>query len=430
MRRGFLFLSIVFVANRIFNSSGDVQIYIHQRGLLDELITNSTMKEDREVPQNEMETEPEQIQEAKERWTSKQKFPSAKLDQPTDQISVDTSLHQLTKDEKINDQTRDEYIPPFIQENCDLSGVDYWMVPEDDWRRQIKFLIMGEKKSGTTGLFQTLNSHSQVIPGKRKELIFFNPKKFRHWEDDRIGGRVKVARARKALFKMFSPERLQENKTLITGEGTPEYLLYPDICDKAILCTIPWVKMIVIIREPIERLFSHYNFLKDPTKHNARLAPFETFVERDIDGLQRIGILPQNLTWSQIERHMGSEAERDAYIQYQNQQGERQFLRSLYALQLEGWERSLKKVGKDPMKDMKVVISSEVKSDPNVTRDLLDWLGLQPQPHEIRKAMVTKYTSLPIDPQFKEKLDSIIAPYNKRLYKFLGDRYNGIFDKN
>ena len=101
---------------------------------------------------------------------------------------------------------------------------------------------------------------------------------------------------------------------------------------------------------------------------------------------------------------MGSNAESKAYIKYQNNllAGERQSITGLYALQLEGWERSLKQVGKDPKEDMRVVISSQVKSDPNVTRDLLGWLGLAPQHHEIRKGMMTKYTSVPIDPKFKE----------------------------
>ena len=131
----------------------------------------------------------------------------------------------------------DKDIPQYVQDHCDLTGVDYWMVPENDWRRQFKFLIIGEKKSGTTGLFQTLNSHPQVIEGIRKEFIFFNPKKFKFWENDKIGGRVKVAEARRALFLKIRQKLLRENRTLITGEGTPEYLLYPDICDKSILCT-------------------------------------------------------------------------------------------------------------------------------------------------------------------------------------------------
>jgi len=326
-------------------------------------------------------------------------------------------LHQSTARAGLQPQNlpKDyDKVPSYIKQNCDLRGIDYWMVPEGDWRRQVAFLILGEKKSGTTGLFQTLNSHPQVIPGRKKELIFFNPKRFKHWEGDEIGGKVKVASARRALFNQFDREALMQNRSLITGEGTPEYLLYPDICDKAILCTIPWVKTIAIIREPVDRLYSHYNFLKDPTKHNATMAPFETFVKRDIDALQTHGVLPE--TPAEIPRHMGSKKESDAYLNYQYMfQGERQFVRSLYALQLEGWSRALQRVGKDPKKDLHVVISAQVKSNPKVTGDLLEWLGLPPsEEHKVKEAMITKYTSVPIDPKFKEYLNSIIAPYNKR----------------
>ena len=357
--------------------------------------------------------------------------------------------------ENTTNTVNDENWPPFVREYCDLTGVDDWMVPEHDWRRRSPaFLIIGEKKSGTTGLFQTLMAHPQVIRGARKELIFFNPKKFKFWENNEIGGRVKVAQAREALFSFFKRRVLQHHSSLITGEGTPEYLvrfscirtcetcsnvifglsqmffsaqLYPDICDKAILCTIPWVKVIVIIREPVERLFSHYNFLKDPTKHNMTLPSFEKFVLHDLTILQKTGVLPQNL--SEIEAYMGTKAQMDAYKKYQHlvKVGERQFLRSLYILQLEGWERALRRFGKDPSKDMRVVISSEVRVNSNVTNDLLEWLGLPRVNHAPKRAMVTKYTSVPIKPGFKAYLNAIIAPFNSRLYKFLGDKYEGIF---
>ena len=205
--------------------------------------------------------------------------------------------------------------------------------------------------------------------------------------------------------------------------------LYPDISGNAILCTVPWVKVAVIIRDPVERLFSHYNFLKDPTKHNRTgLPPFEQVVKGDIKLLQKVGVLPRNL--SRIEEHMGTKAEADAYLRYQRMSrvGDRLFIRSLYALQLEGWMRALRRFGKDPNKDMKIVISSDVKRDSNATNSMVEWLGLPGFPHTPKRAMVTKYTSPPINPAFQAFLDSIFAPYNKRLYKLLGESYEGVFD--
>ena len=137
--------------------------------------------------------------------------------------------------------------------------------------------------------------------------------------------------------------------------------LYPDICDKAILCTIPWVKVIVIIREPVERLFSHYNFLKDPTKHNMTLPSFEKFVLYDLKLLQHIGVLPQNL--SEIEAYMGTKAQMDGVheISASCQGGRTPFHAVPLYPSVEGWERALRRFGKDPSKDMRVVISSEVR---------------------------------------------------------------------
>ncbi|KAL7569314.1 hypothetical protein ACA910_016857 [Epithemia clementina (nom. ined.)] len=345
--------------------------------------------------------------------------------------SVDQTFRPQISERPIKEYARnvEQDLPLAVRKYCNLTGVDHWMVPENDWRRRTPaFLILGEKKSGTTGLFQTLNTHPHVATGVRKELIFFNPTRFKFWSKNKVNGRVDVAQAREALFSMFNRKLLQRNTSLITGEGTPEYLIYPDICDKAILCTIPWVKVIVIIREPIERLFSHYNFITDPTKHNQKLPPFDLVVQNDIRILQNSGVFPRNL--SRIEEYMGTKAERDGYIRHQSLRiaGERQFIRSLYALQLEGWQRALRRFGKDPQKDMRVVISSQVMRNADVTNDLLEWLGLERIHHEPKRAMLTKYTSPPIRPEFNAYLKSIIAPYNRRLYKLLGDDFEGIFD--
>ena len=78
--------------------------------------------------------------------------------------------------ENTTNTVNDENWPPFVREFCDLTGVDHWMVPEHDWRRRSPaFLIIGEKKSGTTGLFQTLMSHPQVIRGQGRSSSSSTP---------------------------------------------------------------------------------------------------------------------------------------------------------------------------------------------------------------------------------------------------------------
>ena len=330
-------------------------------------------------------------------------------------------------------------IPPYIQQHCNLSGVPDWMPPANDWRRRVpRFLILGAKKGGTTGVFASLVAHPHVLRGKLKELLYFIPVRFPHWANDQIGQPVQVGPARQQLWQeYFATNKLKDQlPRAITGEATPDYLLYSTFAAQAILCSVPWAKMIVLLREPIDRMFSHYNFMRDPHRSNQQLPPFETWIRNDIRRLQSVGVLPQNL--ADIPQYMNSPQERLAWERYQLDFGkhlmDRPVARSLYAIQLEEWIEAFRQVGKDPATDLKVILSEEIKRNATVTQELLQWLGVQstvriPPKDVVPQAMVTTYTSSAIPPDFQKWLtDTIFVHYNRRLYKLLGPQFEGVFD--
>lgn len=121
------------------------------------------------------------------------------------------------------------------------------------WRRLLRpirqlpdFIIIGAQKAGTTFLFHYLSQHPDIIAPPEKEVHFFNQR-----ADEPI-----------THYKHYFPLKIRRliNPRLIAGEATPDYIIYPQVA-KLIKEHIPNVKLIVLLRNPIDRAFSHY-------KHN------------------------------------------------------------------------------------------------------------------------------------------------------------------
>ena len=112
------------------------------------------------------------------------------------------------------------------------------------------FFIVGAPRSGTTFLYHYLNQISGIFMCPVKEPNYFaasiNPKR----------KLIKPIRSKEKYLKLFENV---ENETAI-GEASPTYLWDPQ-APKLIHEKIPNAKFIFILRNPIERAFSHYLFL-------------------------------------------------------------------------------------------------------------------------------------------------------------------------
>jgi len=116
--------------------------------------------------------------------------------------------------------------------------------------RSPNFLVIGAMKSGTTSLYHYLRAHPEIYMPDLKEVDYFTSElnwgKGRHW----------YARQ----FASASPsERM-------LGEASTSYTKYPRYqgVAKRIAEHLPDVKLIYIVRDPIDRMRSHY-------QHNAVL---------------------------------------------------------------------------------------------------------------------------------------------------------------
>ncbi|MBO6702751.1 MAG: sulfotransferase domain-containing protein [Pseudomonadales bacterium] len=105
-------------------------------------------------------------------------------------------------------------------------------------------MILGAQKSATTALSEFLNEHPMIEMAQGKEAHIFDDAKFNNeWFSGEIERRYD------SLFD--NPD------ASIKGEATPVYLYFPEIAERLRRYN-PELKLIVILRDPVERAYSHY----------------------------------------------------------------------------------------------------------------------------------------------------------------------------
>jgi hypothetical protein len=107
------------------------------------------------------------------------------------------------------------------------------------------FLGIGVQRAGTTWLHTLLDSHPEVyMPTRRKEIRFFE--RYYHHGLDWYG-------------EFFCPpEQAAQYKAI--GEISTQYYDC-DECPERIFTTLPKSKLIIMLRHPVNRAYSHYGFV-------------------------------------------------------------------------------------------------------------------------------------------------------------------------
>jgi hypothetical protein len=124
------------------------------------------------------------------------------------------------------------------------------------------FLIIGAAKAGTTSLYKYLEQHPDIYMSSLKEPGFFA---FEGQQLDFQGPGTKHRINKWSITNIDEYQNLfaeAQNHQAI-GEATPLYLYYSQSCDR-IKHYIPDVKMIAMLRDPVERAFSNYVWAVQP----------------------------------------------------------------------------------------------------------------------------------------------------------------------
>lgn len=107
---------------------------------------------------------------------------------------------------------------------------------------RIDFIIAGAQKAGTTALFDYLGDHPHIGLSDLKEVHFF---------DDE--GQDWSAPDYSAYHRHFD----LADETRVWGEATPIYLYWKESLAR-IRTYNPAIRLIILLRDPVERAFSHW----------------------------------------------------------------------------------------------------------------------------------------------------------------------------
>ena len=226
--------------------------------------------------------------------------------------------------------------------------------------------------------------HPAIKPALTKEINFFN------WSYD------KPQNWYSAHFPTKLKKKISKNvfkKPFLTGEATPLYLFNSQV-PKRMFKIIPNVKIIVVLRNPIDRAYSHYHDLgvrlgkekrtfDDAIQSELKILEEKNYVVTDYDG---------DFT--------------DRLYQY--------VTRGIYLDHLKIWMETFHK------KQFLILKTEDLENNPTeILSDVFEFLSL-PSYDKVnfeKKHNVSKYE--PMSDSSRRILKEFFKPYNKNLYEFL-----------
>jgi hypothetical protein len=116
---------------------------------------------------------------------------------------------------------------------------------------RVDFLGIGVAKSGSTWLADKLRLHPQIFVPDEKSIYYFNQYMGK--------GSKQINENNKRPLQWYHSFFAEASPRQITGEISPEYLMHEN-CAKDIFDYNPNIKLLVTLRDPVQRAHSQYLF--------------------------------------------------------------------------------------------------------------------------------------------------------------------------
>lgn len=254
------------------------------------------------------------------------------------------------------------------------------------WCTLPDYLILGAQKGGTTSLQHDLEAHPQVVPAATKEIHYFDLEYARgdSWYRSHFPA---SARRRQAA---------RRGRPVCAGDATPYYLFHP-LAPRRARRTAPEARLIVLLRDPVERAHSHYH-------HEVRLG----FEDRPFD--EALDLEAGRLA-GEAERILSEAHYRSLAHQHHSYAS-----RGCYAAQLRAWWEHF------PREQTLILTTEELAADPAASYGrVLDFLGLPPWcPPAFSRLNATGRRGMERD--VRVRLERFFEPHNQELEALLGRR--------
>ena len=247
------------------------------------------------------------------------------------------------------------------------------------------FMIIGTARSGTTSLYYDICQHPCVLPAAYDELGYFD-------SNFHLG----LNWYRSLFPTLFSKWLVKQKKQFaITGEDTPFYIWDP-IVAKRILKILPKIKLIVLLRNPVDRAYSNYHL---GVRSGTENLSFEDAIKLEIKRLEEIN----EESKSSIEKY----AIRRSYL-----------AKGFYADQLKIWFEIFNS------NQLLIISTEDLKSNPQkVINKIYNFLEI-PDNHKLIPEKQKKAVYPEMKKETREFLIDFYKKNNTELFSLIGQKFD------
>ena len=242
------------------------------------------------------------------------------------------------------------------------------------------FIIIGTVRSGTTSLYYNICEHPSVLPADYDEIGFFDSN-FQlgiNWYRSMFPTKADMKKIRR------------ETQYAITGEDTPFYFWKDEVVER-ISQTLPNVKLILILRNPVDRAYSNY---KLAVRTGNEKFSFDDAIDTEM-------------------RFMKDHTIRESIDQ------RRSYLaKGLYSKQLKLWRNNYSE------KDIHILCTEDMRDKPKEELSKI-FKFLEISEYDIKNPQQQKmYKYEDMNPDIRQKLIEYYRPHNRELFDLMGRKFD------